>query len=434
MKVRRPSYVLTTTGQKKIYRKFPQGYNCSQIAREALIHRTTVARIMQKNQGVNLNNLEKIFNYLNLDLESTDYEEIQNHHNIISGENQNGDLCQNHKLQKYVERPLVEQQIYKSLLFTDCILRIKAPNNMGKTMLINRVLEQLKAKENYRTVSISFRDADNSHLSELNKLLCWLYTNVSDGLKNKLKFLNQLSKWDDSTKIFGSKKTCTNYFEQYILQKIDQPLVLCLDNLELLFINENICQEFLGMLRSWNDKSSRNSPWQKLRLVLSYAPNTDIKINSNLSPFNIGTMIDLPEFLPEQVQQFTEIYQLNWDEFQVRELMNMVGGHPYLVELTFRSLKTCNGIGLEKILETAPTKDGIYHSPHLQEYLAILKQHSDLAKVFLSIIKGEYLEEMESHAIKKLMNLGLVKYQDGKVLVRCELYRLYFENYLGDVK
>ncbi|NER08798.1 MAG: hypothetical protein F6K17_42890, partial [Okeania sp. SIO3C4] len=112
---------------------------------------------------------------------------------------------------------------------------------------------------------------------------------------------------------------------------------------------------------------------------------------------------------------------------------NMVGGHPYLLELTFRTLQICNDMTLEKILETAPTKDGIYHSPHLQEYLAILKQHSDLAKVFLSIVKGEYLGNMESHANKKLINLGLVKYENGKLLVRCELYRLYFENYLGDV-
>ena len=41
---------------------------------------------------------------------------------------------------------------------------------------------------------------------------------------------------------------------------------------------------------------------------------------------------------------------------------------------------------------------------------------------------------MENYAIKTLDNLGLVKCQDGKILVRCELYRLYFESHLGDVK
>ncbi|GFZ90852.1 hypothetical protein CYANOKiyG1_01160 [Okeania sp. KiyG1] len=428
-------YVLTEVGKEKVKQNFPQGYNFTEIGEKAGLHRTTVSKIIDRKQGVHKTTLERFFSSLDLDLEETDYEAFQNDENIANNNileyrpNQNVAHLQNYEIQKYVERPLIEQKVYKSLLFTDCILRIKAPKKMGKTILIDWVLEELEAKEKYRAVSISFWEADNSHLSEFNNFLRWLCANVSSQLELPV----ELDDWDNLTKNFGEKTTCTNYFEKYVLQKIEQPLVLCLDNLELLFLNDNICQELLGMLRSWNDKSSRNSLWQKLRLVLSYAPNTDIKINPNLSPFNIGTMIELPEFNPEQVQEFAEIYKLNWDEFQVRELMNMVGGHAYLVELTFRSLKTCNDITLEKILETAPTKDGIYHSSHLQEYLAILKQHSDLAKVFLSIIKGEYLGNMESHAIKTLMNLGLVKYQDGKVLVRCELYRLYFENYLGDV-
>ena len=227
--------------------------------------------------------------------------------------------------------------------------------------------------------------------------------------------------------------TCANYFEKYVLHKIDRPLVLFLDNLELLLLDDNICQEFLGMLRSWNDKSTRSSLWQKLRLVLSYAPNIAMKMNFNQSPFNIGTVIELPEFTFKEVQELAQIYQLNWDDFQVGELMNMVGGHPYLVKLTFGNLKTRNDMTLENILETAPTENGIYHSPHLQEYLGILKDHSDLGEVFLSIIKNEYLEDRKNYFIHKLINMGLVKYEEGKVLVRCELYRLYFENYLGDV-
>ena len=438
-------YVLTDAGKKKVDHKFPKGYNCSKVAREASIDRTTVGKILNRNPGVRLISLERFFSSLDLHLEETDYEEFQNDENTTtintgeSGESkqpQNTNSLQNEKIKKYVERTSIEEQVYKSLLFTNSIIRIKAPKKMGKTILINQVLEKVKMKENYQTISISFQEADNSHLSELNELLRWLYTNISDKLhiKDKSGLPPKLNEWDNLTKTFGSKMTCTTYFEKYLLQKSKNPLVLCLDNLELLFIHENICQDFLAMLRSWNDKASRNSIWQKLILVISYAPNIDIKINPNQSPLNIGRAIELPEFTTQQVQQFAKIYQLDWDDSQVRELMNMVGGHPYLVKLTIDSIKTLNDMKLEKVLETAPTKDGIYHSPHLQEYLAILKQHSDLAEVFLSIIKGNYLGNIENHAIKTLMNLGLVKYQDGEILVSCELYRLYFESYLGDVE
>ncbi|WP_168186378.1 AAA-like domain-containing protein [Hydrocoleum sp. CS-953] len=434
-------YILTEAGKKKVDEKLPQGCNCSEIARESGLYRTTVSRIIDRNYGVRLGSLEDFFSYFDLKLEETDYQELKNNENtttINTGESkqpQNTNPSQNPEVQKYVKRPLIEEQLYENLLFTNSILRIKAPKKMGKTILINQVLEQVKMKKKYQTVSISFQEADNSHLSELNELLRWLYANVSNQLniKDKLELPPKLNEWDNLTKTFGSKMTCTNYFEKYLLQKLNNSLFLCLDNLELLFLNENIYQDFLGMLRSWNDKASRNSLWQKLRVVISYAPNTDTKINPNQSPFNIGTAIELPEFNLEEVQQLAEIYQLNLDNSQVRELMNMVEGHPYLVRLTIDSLKTRNDMTFEKILETAPTKDGIYHSPHLQEYLAILKQHSDLAEVFLSIIKGNYLGNIENHAIKTLINLGLVKYQDGKILVRCKLYRLYFENYLGDI-
>ena len=428
-------YVLTKYGKEKI-KKISQDYNDCEIARKTKLHRHTVYKICHTNKKVRFRSIEDFFSCFKLDLEAKDYEELPNYENttIIN-------IGESRQLQKandyYVKRPLIEQQVYQSLLLTNFILRIKAPKKMGKTILINHVLKQLKANKNYRIISISFQEADNSHLSELNKLLLWLYTNVSD----KLKLPVELNNWDNLTQKFGGKMTFTNYFEKYLLHKLESPMVLFLDNLELLRLNE-IHQDFLGMLRSWNDKASRNSLWQKLRLVISYAPNIEIKMNPNKSPFNIGTPVELPEFTPEEVQQLAENYQLNLDNYQIEELMNMVGGHPYLVDLTFRNLKTRNDMTLEKILEIATTKDGIYHSPYLQEYLAILKQHPDgvlkeypdLAKCFLKIIKGEDIGNIKSHAIKTLMNLGLVKDMDGQISVSCKLYRLYFENYLGDVE
>ncbi len=431
------NYVLTEKGKEKII-KISQGYTLGQIAIKVDLHRHTVAKIIDGNKGVSLRSIEKVCENLNLDFEENiDYELFPNNTNhgtrniSQSRKLPEPNRSQNYQVQKYkyVQRPLIEQEIYQNMLLINCSIIIKAPKNMGKTTSINQVLKQLKEKENYRTVSISLWEADNSHLSEFNNFLLWLCANIS----SQLELPPKLNQWDEFTKIYGSKITCSNYLEKYLLQKVKSPLVLFLDNLELL-LNENIYKNFQDMLRSWNDKASRNPLWQKLRLVISYAPNLEMKMNPNQSPFNIGMTIELPEFTPEEVQQLAENYQLNLDNSQIRELMNMVGGHPFLLELTFRSLKTCNEMILDQILETAPTKDGIYHSPHLQEYLAILKQHSNLAEVFISIIKGEYLGNMESHTIRKLMNLGLVKYQDGKILVRCELYRLYFESYLGDLE
>lgn len=300
---------------------------------------------------------------------------------------------------------------------------------MGKTKLINKVLERFYKEKSYRTVYISLWEADTIHFSELNKFWHWLCANVSSQLKLPVK----LDDWDNLTKTFGAKISCTTYFEQFLLSQLSHPLVLCIDNLDVLFLYDHICQDFLAMLRSWNDKASRNYLWQKLRLVISYATDINIKMNHNQSLFNLGAAMELSEFTPEQVQEFAQLHQLDWNNFQVGELINMVGGHPDLISLTIHHLKTCNHMTLEQILTKAPTENSIYYAPHLKEYLLIFKQHRDLVKVFKNIINGEDLGKEETLVIHQLRNMGLVKYQDSKIVVSCELYRLYFQNCLGDV-
>ncbi|NEQ40252.1 MAG: hypothetical protein F6K40_30005, partial [Okeania sp. SIO3I5] len=228
------SYILTKAGHEKV-QKIYQENSFSEISKKADLHRTTVSKIIVGNEGVSSKSIKIFSNYVTTNYpfsfeECFDYEECENKSRKIKKSNPVQDTNSPH----YIQRLLIEQKIYKSLLSTNYILRIKAPKKMGKTMLINRSLEKLKAKKKYRIVSISFQEADNSHLSELNKLLRWLCANVSSQLELPVK----LDDWDNLTKEFGSKVTCNNYFEKYLLPELKCPMVLFLDNLELLRINE----------------------------------------------------------------------------------------------------------------------------------------------------------------------------------------------------
>ena len=146
------AYILTEVGKQKVRQKFFP-YNLTKIGEKAYLHRTTVAKIIDGNEGVSLRSIKRFSKNLDLYLEEyIDYQLFQNHKNYVTKKTNHS---QNYKVSKYVERPLIEQQVYESILFTGCILRIKAPKKMGKTRLIDRVLEQLKANQNYRTVYIS---------------------------------------------------------------------------------------------------------------------------------------------------------------------------------------------------------------------------------------------------------------------------------------
>jgi transcriptional regulator with XRE-family HTH domain len=94
----------------------------------------------------------------------------------------------------------------------------------------------------------------------------------------------------------------------------------------------------------------------------------EAKIPQNQSPFNVGLPVQLNTFSKEQVQQLAQRYGLDWEEGEeARQLMDMVEGHPALVQIALYHLSR-GEITLAQLLATAPTSTGIY-SHHLQRHL-----------------------------------------------------------------
>jgi len=321
----------------------------------------------------------------------------------------------------YIERPPIESICYETLLHPGSLIRIKAPSLMGKTSLITRILSRI-AQEGFYTVNLSFELADRStHLTNLNKFLRWFCLNIT----KELKLPNQLDEyWDEEG--MGSKVSCTTYFEEYLLTEIDSPLVLSLDDVDLLFPYPEIYEDFFGLLRSWYEKARSRKLWQKLRLLIVHSTDVYIRLNINQSPFNVGLPIELPEFTGEQVQELIKLHGLETNQ-DFASLISMVGGHPYLLEQAFSYLKNNQNIALEEILKQAPTDAGIY-SNHLREHWLNLQQNPELAKAFKQVVTANNLIQLEPIAAYKLQSTGLVKLVGNKVEVRCNLYRQYFSD------
>jgi AAA-like domain len=321
---------------------------------------------------------------------------------------------------RYVERPPIESICYKTLLQPGSLLRIKAPNLMGKTTLIARILAQL-TQDGYRTVNLSFELADRkTHFTNLNKFLRWFCLNLS----RELKLPGQLDEYWNEEDV-GSKVSCTTYFEEYLLTNVDSPLVLCLDDVDLLFPYPEIYEDFFGLLRSWYEKAKRRQLWKKLRLAIIHATDVYIRLNINQSPFNVGLPIELSEFTCEQVRDLARKYGLKVDPAIIDSLMELVGGHPYLLELAFAHLKSYPDITLDLLLTQATTESGIYRH-HLQEFCLNLQEHLELAIAFKQVIASNSPVQIEPMSAYQLQSMGLVKLSGNEVEPRCNLYRQYF--------
>ncbi len=233
----------------------------------------------------------------------------------------------------YIERsPIKERLCYTTILQPGSLIRIKAPHKMGKTSLLNRIIAH-SSQQGYRTVRINFRQLEAADFSSLDKFLRWFCDCVS--LKLRLpSLLNET--WTEYRNSIGN---CTVYFEDNILDQINNNLVLALDEVDIVFRYHEISQCFFAMLRTWHEEAKTLEIWEKLRLIVVHSTEDYGSLDINRSPFdNVGLVIPLPEFTLEQVKNLIQHHKLNYNETQVQQLMSLIGGHPYLIRLALYHL------------------------------------------------------------------------------------------------
>ncbi len=208
----------------------------------------------------------------------------------------------------YIERPPNETDCYREIVQLGALIRIKAPRQMGKTSLMARVLNYAK-EQGYQAIPLSFQRADNKLFTDLDLFLRWFCEQIG----RRLKRLNQL---EDYWKGDNSKDKCIAYLEECILEEIDSPLVLGLDEVDLVFPHREVTDDFFGLLRSWYESARYGDAcsdlWAKLRLVVVHSTEVYVPLNINQSPFNVGMNVELPEFNPTQVQDLAQRYGLIW--------------------------------------------------------------------------------------------------------------------------
>ena len=287
-----------------------------------------------------------------------------------------------------------------------------------------RILDHARSQD-YRTVSINFQLAEAHVLSDIGKFLRWLMANIT----LQLGIESEINRyWNED---LGIKISCTNYFQEYILEQLSEPLVLALDEIDNLLKYPEIVREFLPLLRFWHEEANNTEIWQSLRMVIAYPTDIYIPLDINRSPFNLGMPIMLPEFTFAQVRDLASRYQFQLEvqdlEQSLKSLMGMVGGYPYLVRLAFHALST-RKITVEQLLREAPTSSSIYRN-FLQRYLTILEKHPKLSDLFERVVTANSPVQICNNAAYHLESIGLVKLEGDNVVPSCELYRLYLRNY-----
>lgn len=317
----------------------------------------------------------------------------------------------------------VELECYKTVLQPRSLIRIKAPKRMGKTLLLNNILE-FSRRQQYRTVHINLSEVERGKLNSIDVFLRWLCFYINDILE--LDF--NIGEWWKEER--GSICSCIRYLEM-VLRSSEKPLVLGFDEVDRILQYPDVSPEFFDLLRSRYEEGNNYELWERLRQIIVYSTEDFGSLDINKSPFNVGTPIELKNFNKQQVKELASLHDLNLSDEDINQLMELVGGHPYLTELAISRLTNNNQTDLSKLLLEALTDKGIYGS-HLREHLDNLNSNEKLAQVFIEVLKNPKASEVNTLLAQQLCRMGLVQWssEGNGVVPGCNLYKVYFKNAL----
>ncbi|NEP14664.1 MAG: diguanylate cyclase [Symploca sp. SIO2C1] len=326
----------------------------------------------------------------------------------------------------YVKRPPIEEFSCQKLEQPGALMRISAPKQMGKTSLMLLCLAHAQ-KQGLRVVALSLQRADSSVFTNLDQFLKWFCAEIT----RQLQLPQQVDDyWHQQA--YGSKSKCTAYFEKCLLSAADTPLVLALDEVDEVFCYPELAKDFFSLLRSWHEEAAYGTPsskfWQNLRLLIVHSTEVYLPWDTNQPPFNLGTVIELPRFTLEQVRDLAQRHGLHFSPEKLEQLMELLGGHPYLVRLALYHL-ALGDLTWEQLMQSAATDAGIYRN-YLHWYLGNLQKYPELAIAYKQVLQATAPIGLDQVVGFKLYKMGLVHLQGNRVTPSCKLYHQYFREQL----
>ncbi len=467
--VRRRGVILTDRGSRKLHQAKSEAefehnferYTLETLGEEIGITPTTLSKVFSGSSAVDKQTLKCCFDAFNLTLLKEDYVYLKSQENLakigsmfpaetfshlqpdcdfrsnIPQMSQSQDDSQTpHPTAPegqmpldsvlYIDRPILESLCYEAIGQPGAMVNIRAPKQMGKTSLLTRILAYAATKGFY-SVFLSLQLADGEILQKLERFLEWFCARVS----RQLGIPNQTADfWDN---FFGSKSNATDYFEDVILANCDHPLVIAIDEINQLFAYPEIAREFLELLRTWTEKAklrvAGDNNWHNLRLVTVYSTEILIPSSIALSLLNTALVIKLPEFTSPQVQDLAERWEEKITEQEIEQLITLLGGHPYRLQLAFSYLQQ-QTITLEELLANSKSTLAIY-AEHLQQKWWNLQCYPELLPIFTQIVSNPNPIEIQISTGFQLEKMGLIHLEGNQASLSCELFRPFFQRILN---
>ena len=292
---------------------------------------------------------------------------------------------------------------------------VKGMRQMGKSSLLARAWAE--AKQHQNAIYLDMQLIEKTHYETLETLM----NHIVDQFRRTLKIATRVNSWDKRGGI-------TAFIEEMLSISDDTRVLVLFDEVDRVF-KFPYRGDFFSILRAWHNKRAIEDRWLNINLVIAHSNEPRLWIdNLNTSPFNVGDSITLADFSCKQVVELNRRHGEILDpETEVKKLMKLVGGQPYLVRQAMYVMGK-NKWQMAQLKAEALKEDGPF-SDHLRRYLWYLHKHRDLKGALRKILNFGRCDNEDD--FQRLRALGLLEGENRmSVQLRCDLYKKYLQKHL----
>ncbi|MEM8674318.1 MAG: AAA-like domain-containing protein [Cyanobacteria bacterium P01_G01_bin.67] len=304
---------------------------------------------------------------------------------------------------------------------------------MGKSSLRVRTMKTL-AKEGFKCVAIDLgilgrsANSDNWYGGLVAEL--WRKLRLTTGMNDDLK-------WWRSHSSLPPVQRFLRFIEDILLANCVSDIVIFLDEVDNI-INLDFRDQFLILIGSCYEKRVENRQYYRLTFcLLGVATPSSLRINRQLSPFNIGRAIQLTGFNFDEAQPLILGFQNNFSQPEsiLQDILYWTRGQPFLTQ------KVCSLVAhygeaqdldlsqliQQRIVDNWEMQDEPEHLKTIRDRLLFNQENkARLLTIYQRILKNQGIPIDGSEEQVELRLSGIASRQQGQLKVSNPIYELVF--------
>ncbi|MGV3617697.1 MAG: AAA-like domain-containing protein [Fimbriimonas sp.] len=310
---------------------------------------------------------------------------------------------------------------------------------MGKSSLSIRTLARLE-DAGWSTVSL-----DLTQMGGRNVTAEQWYLGLAAELGRCVGLRSQVLGYCRQNAEFGPMRRFFGAIRDVVLEAIDRPVVICIDEIDATRNLAFDTDEFFAGIRDCYNRRAHDPIYERLTFcILGVAVPSDLIRNPTTTPFNIGERVYLRDFTLEEVRPLARGLGPNGEAIVAR-IHHWTNGHPFLTQSLCAAIAADparqSPAGVDRLVETEMfgpkardrnvnlsdvanrALNSGAHEPDPERFRA------DLLSVYGRALAGKPVPDDEGNRVASLLKLsGLVRSDGMRLRVRNRIYERVFDS------